>query len=601
MFEAYKVAVKVSLKNEVTAGLLGLSSQFKILGKDAEAFQKKINTIKKAAMVGAGIGAAGFFGLDIMSKMIKPAEEYAHILNIMNIQGLKHQEIAEAVSAAWKTTNTVITSTVSGNLKNFIDLKNIFRGNVQEAISYLPEFAKLAAVLGASSNAKVSGNSHDLAFSVAKALDIRGAVNPSEFKTESEMMAKVIIATQGRVLPQDYQMLAKYSRQSLYGASNKFLYTELPTLMLEQKTAGGGGGGGSNGGFGVPMNAAYRFFVQGIMTKVSHERLSELGLLSGSKYNDALKTTTTRTILRNGVAGASLFQSDPITWVQQYLVPALHREFGKNITKAEAIRAISSLRMSGTGSYALLQYYLKYSQIEGDANLIARAKNLNTAYKMSLSNDPNTVNLALSSQWNKLKLAFSMGIIPILLPTIMKLTTEFQKLGNALRAHPALAKKLALGIGSLFVSMIALGGALLTVSVVLNPITRSLLLLGTAFTGLALLLPTLINGVKWWGNEIEKFFHILPNNSSHGFTNMPSQVGFIPPPHVLGDLAHNFFQNPVPVPLEIHTYVHIDSKEIAHTVTRAQGKAASRQPNHGSVYNPNIGLQPNMLNYGNSF
>jgi hypothetical protein len=584
MFEAYKVAVKVSLKNEVSAGLIGLSGQFKALGREAEIFQAKLNSIKKIAFVGAGFGAAGFFGLDIMSKALKPAEEYAHILNVMNIQGLKHQEIAEAVASAWKTTNTVVTSTVTGNLKNFIDLKNIFRGNIQEAISYLPEFAKLATVLGASSNIKISGNAHDLAFSVAKALDIRGAITPAEFTKESEMMSKVIIATQGRVLPQDYQMMFKYGRQSTYGLSNEFLYQQIPTLMMEMKTAGGGSG--SHGGVGTSLAAGYRYVVQGIMTKAAFQALANLGL-EGGKFNDNIKTTTTRTILKHGVKGAELFQMNPFLWTQNVLLPALHTKYGENLSRQDLIRDINNLRMTQTASFAILQYALKAQQIYGDQRLINRAVNMNTAYQMSLSNDPNTVYSALSAQWDKLKLAFGMGVIPIILPIIMKLTTAFQQLGNSLRDHPFLTRQLAIGLAELFVSMVALGGAILTVSIVLSPVTRYVIALAAAFRGFVLLIPALIDGTKWWMNEIEKFFHVSPNNSQQ--VSSEGSTTFYHP-----GSTNNQSQ-------EIHHHIFLDTKQVAHTITREQGRLLSKQPNHGSVYNPNISLQPNMLNYGNAF
>lgn len=587
MFDAYTVAVKVALHDKVTSGLMGMSATFKRLGADAEAFQKKLAGIKKMAFIGAGIGGAGLLGLDVFSKMAKPAEEYAHLLNVLNIQGNTHLQIAQAIGAAWKTTGSVITSSIGGNLKTFIDLKNIFRGNIQEAISFMPEFAKFAAVLGAATDGKIHASADDLAYSAAKALDMRGAINPTEFRKESLMMAKVMIATHGRVLPQDYQMMFKYGRQATFGLSNEFLYEELPTLMMEMKTSGGGSG--SHGGIGTSLAAGYRYVVQGIMTKAAHEALANIGL-AGNSYNSALKTTTTRTILRNGVKGAQLFQYDPFQWTQDYLLPALHKKYGDNLSKQDLIRYINNLRMTQTASFAILQYALKSQQIYGDQKLIKRAMNLNDAYNMSLAHDPKTVGIALSAQWDAFKTAFMMGVVPVILPTLMSLTRGLSYLAQVLEHHRTLAKVMAIGFLGLFSAMSAVG-TLLIIGAAGNALIPGFKLLRLAmipllaplgeFAAALLVIYGIFKLLQPYWKEISGFIGLNKNTQT-------------------GNEVHDFssFYGATTRQPNTHVHLNIDGKKVAHVVVSHMSKSASHAPAHGSSFNSSMNLGYNMLNVG---
>lgn len=597
MFESYKVAVKVALQDEVSKGLIGLSTSFSALGKKADELQTKLDRIKKIAMVGIGFGAAGFMGLNLMSKALKPAEEYAHQLNIMNIAGLKQKEIAEAINAAWVNTSKVPTSTVVGNLKTFMDLRNIF-GHGGEAIQYMPELTMIQQVLKSSSESGVSQNADTLVYSLAKALDIRGAVNnPREFNEQAEMMSKVIAATQGRVLPQDYQMLFKYGRQGIPGLSNKFLYEELPTFMQEMK---GSGGGGSSGGFGTSIASFYRFFVQGVMSKAAMQGMIGLGLINP---NAGLKTTTVGTQLMQGqhVKGVDLAQSDPFEWVQQYLLPAIRKKYGENLTKNQMSLAIGDAMRgaSVTSIFATLQYALKSQQVYRDQKLIQQAMDPKSAYQASLSNDPNAAFKALSAQWTNLKTALGMEVIPILLPTIINIADEFNHLAKALREHPALAKALSLGFMGLFSSMAAVGSLLLIgaggkgLIIAFRVLTLALTPLLIPLGGIG----TLLAAIGVTAYAAYKALQVLPG----ALTALKDILGFN------GNGKSSIFSTFNPINsnrnnvTEHHTHLFLDGKQVAKVVTQHQANEASKQPAHGSVFNGNMFLQPNMLNPAGAF
>src|SRR5690348_7153371 len=174
MFEAYKVGIRLSLVSNVATGLAAMSRQFAATHAQAKALQLQLNRLKALALTGGAVTGAGLFGLHVMGKMLEPAEEYAHQLNVMNTAGLTHVEQVQAIAAAWKNTGTVITTTATDNLKSLLDLRNVL-GSLSEAQMALPIVSRIQAVLASSTEGRVSGNAKDLAFGMAKALDVIGA------------------------------------------------------------------------------------------------------------------------------------------------------------------------------------------------------------------------------------------------------------------------------------------------------------------------------------------------------------------------------------------------------------------------------------------
>ena len=289
--DAYTVYIKLALQNQVSAGLLGMSGQFTKLNAQADILQARLKSIGAMAMVGAGMLFGGIVGLSMFDKALKHGEEYAHQLNIINMAGVSQVDIANAIGDAWKVTGKVITTTATENLRMLNDMRIVF-GDMGEARQALPLVAQMQAVLMSSKEGKEAAQDKDFAFSVAKALDIIGAVkNKEEFMTEANMMAKTVTAFQGRVTPKMFQSTFAYARQAKYALDNEFKYEILPTLMMEYAMSGSGAGGGSRG-VGPMIAAMYRMTNQGYINKKALPELERVGLV---KKGSALKTTTSGT------------------------------------------------------------------------------------------------------------------------------------------------------------------------------------------------------------------------------------------------------------------------------------------------------------------
>lgn len=604
MFEAYKIGIRLSLVSNVATGLAMMSRQFTSTAGQGKALELQIKRIQALAMVGGAVTGIGLFGLKMMGDALDPAKEYAHQLNVMNMAGLTHAQQVEAIGAAWKNTGTVITTTATENLKSLLDLRNVL-GDMGEAEMALPIVTRIQAVLASSTEGRVSSNSKDLAFGMAKALDVIGAArDPKTFQTQAELMAKVITATQGRVTPDQFLSVFRYARQAKFGLNNEFLYEILPGLMLEN--AGSGGGGGGSRGVGPMLSAFYRLTNQGFINKKSLPLLAQLGLINP---NSAMSTSTTGTMV-DAMKGHELAASNPFQWVQSVLLPAIYGAYGKNISREKLQQVINDVfRGNQLGANLALEFALKPKNFLRDQGIIRGTMGAADAYQAALSNDPGTAQKALDSQWENLKVSFMMGVVPILVPLLTKLANVFMFIGDILRDHPLLAQSLAIGFTTLFAALgLVIGPVLLlkaamgAMSLALPGVVSSLGMASGALTllgkagalgaaGLAgyTLGSFLASAINWaiqkvrgddkatLGTSIYDLFHY---GNPTGFSQRPLNNGgtYSGAPHY-GPTAVGPHSGSKPI--QVHSTINLDGRKVAHAVTTHQAREMSR-PNTGS-------------------
>lgn len=575
MFDAYKIAVKISLVNHVSAGLLAMSKQMISLQGNAKELEKQLHSIKLLGLVGGAAAATGFMGLGIMAKMLKPAQEYAHQLNIINMAGWTQRDIANAVGDAWKNTGTVITTTATENLRTLLDLKNVM-GTLGEARMALPVVSRIQAVLAASSEAKVSGNSKDLAYSMAKALDVIGAGTSREaFEQQAELMSKVIIATQARVTPEMFKSFFVYSRQAAPGLSNDYKYGIVPTLL--QEMAGSSGGGGGSKGLGPAEAAFFRITNQGYINKKSLPELVSLGLVDP---RTALKTTTSGTTV-GAMTGSDLATSNPFKWTMDVLVPALKKKYGANMSTGDLVKHVNELfRGNQSAAWLVGQFITKTVNFERDQQNIQKTMSTADAYKAAIGNDPNTAALALSQQWKGLQVSFMMGVVPVLIPALMRLTVLFNDLAQWGRANPELMKRLAIGFAAVFGAM-AFGGTVTLLAAAFRGLGLALAFsgvggaagiagVGAALSPVAIGLAAIGAAVVGWkvGGAI---YNKLPQGAKDGigsyFVHAAAMLGDKEAQDAIDRMNPRQASGTIRHGQAIHVNVHIDGKKVAEHLT----------------------------------
>lgn len=455
-FAAYTVAIKLKLADEISGGIVAISQKLGLADKQALALNK---TLYQMEALGRSLSASGAFGLGFLSRALKPAEEYAHQLNIMNMAGMKQAEIATAIGDAWKLAGDNITTTATTNLKALLDLRNV-TGSLQEAREFLPIMQRMQTVLAASKEGHISGHAGDLAFSAMKALDIRGAVNdPERLKAQADLMTRVIEATQGKVTPEMYQSVFNYARQAKFALSDDFSYKILPTLMLENATKGGGGGGSK--GVGPAIAALYRFTNQGFVNKQSLPLLKELGLLGDGKI---LPTTTVDTVVAP-LKEAGLAAGNSFEWTNQVVVPRIIDYLNRHhqaVTDASVQQILNMItRGNQLAGGVLGEFYVKRQNFERDKRLLEGTMSPDEAYKAAMTKDPATAHRALSAAWQNFQTSLMVNVVPVVVPALLKLSRALNDLGDFARAHPNLTKDAVIGITAVS-GLLVVGGKLMT-------------------------------------------------------------------------------------------------------------------------------------------
>lgn len=470
MFEAYSVAVRVSLINNATTGLMGIASAFAKAHGNAVALQGQLDKIKGALLAGGALAGTGLFGLSLIEKTVPAAREYAHQIQQMNVAGMKQVEIAKAVKAAWGSAKDVPTASATENLKAIREFRMVF-GDTQHAIANMATVQKLQAVLANTNNGH-GGNYGDQAYTVAKALEMRGAtLNPAMFNQQADLMTKAIIASGGKVGPQDFLSNIIYGRRAAYGWDNTFTYSILPTLIQEMKGSGGGGARGP----GNALMSAYAAVVGGTVPQKALKVWDSLGLIDKSKV-EWTKAGEMKGVRPGGIVGADIFQANPYAWAQTVLLPAMK---SRGITDPAKVRETMQYLFPNRTASIMDQMVTQAWKFERDKNLIQGAQGLSGYYRL-LQKDPKMAEVAFHQQWNNVKTQLGLQVLPMLIVATQKATVGLSMMARAMEAHPKLTKALVVGFT-------ALAGAM--------AISGTVILIGTAFSMIGIAAPIVAAGV----------------------------------------------------------------------------------------------------------
>jgi hypothetical protein len=207
---AYSAAIKLSVANLASQGVRLLASDMLKAHGQAVKLQDKLSAVK---MVAVGYGLRLARGSRVFWAMrLRAAREYTHQLALMNGAGMSHLEIAKATGEAWKTSQSVLTTTASDNLRVIRELRSVFYGRMDEAYSALPMVQRTAAVI----QSQTGREDHDLAFAMIKYAEdtSKGKLTAAALEKALNWESKGLIAFGGTLNANDYLMAAKYAKTS---------------------------------------------------------------------------------------------------------------------------------------------------------------------------------------------------------------------------------------------------------------------------------------------------------------------------------------------------------------------------------------------------
>lgn len=489
--EAYSVAVRVSLINGVTAGLMNISRAFAKTHGDAKALQRTLDQIRFKVLAGGALAGTGLFGLHLLGKTLPYAKEYARQLALMNTLGMKQSEIAKTVGDAWRTSYAVPTSTAAANLATFRELRSAFGSDTEgqaHASSMLPVVARMQAVMQS-----LTGKAQDhVGFDMVKAIELRTGVMTTEaLQRNAELMSRAIIGMGGTISVADFHGALKMEKMGSNKLSDDFTYNYLPTLMQELKTAHGGGAQSA----GTVLQSLYQQ-MHGRMTKAAMPLWVEGGLL---KSSDIVRNATGQYQMKPGsVAGTELYEQNPFLWVQQYLRPAVAKIQAQHagMSAETAINAMFSNRNAAFGAYNM---FFKAAQYERDKTTISKADGGYAAYQKLLKTDPTLASQALHSQWQNIMAQIGYSIMPTLVSATLNLVGALRGLNQIMHEHPTTVKVLTIGFAALAAAL-TFGGTVILLSAAFSALSLVFTVISGAigtFMGVSITLGGILSGIIW--------------------------------------------------------------------------------------------------------
>lgn len=463
----FTVGVTIQMIDRFSAGLKSISSGVLTASVGADKLKDKLKGVHQKIVAVQALQSVGQNMLKMSENFFAPAikqgDEYIRVLNQMKMQGLSVAEVNKNISASWNLSDKLITTTPTENLKSLLELKNFFvnsKMEMPEARELLPDFMKAKTILAAASE-HMHFDSGGQTYAMAKALEMRGAANhPAQFQEEIEAMTKTMVASSGKVLPSDYQMVMKYARIGKIGFDKEFLYNKLPEIIMENKTSGGGGANS----VGTQLQALLRMGIQGVMNVPTATNLQKLGLLPHA----VMKTTTTGTAIKEkgSVAHADLLARDPYEWVNTILIPAMEKQQGHKFKDAKELNTAINTTLKGAGTMTGIVSELanKAQQIKRFEMVMKNLKNTNLLVEMA-KNDPSVAYKAFNASMEKLYTAFGEHVVPLLVPRIMQLAETIGQAAKWLHENPDAAKWIMYFVAGIGV----VGGILAAIATVVIP------------------------------------------------------------------------------------------------------------------------------------
>ena len=540
------------------------------------------------AAMAAQIGGGELTGM--VERMLHSAMEPAYFRSLLRADNRVSEDNAQgAYDAAIAATKSAPGTSLSKNMEAVLDLKNVL-GSLDEATKALPEFARLSSTLSVVS--RNQGGSGDPAFAAAKALEIMGGMtedyrdpktgkieerlNPALLHDRVQKMARVSVATAGRVGPEDYLGFAKQARVGGMQLSDEFVYEKLPAMLMAM--------GGQRAG--TAIQSISQVFQGGHVTNKSLDAMRELGL-AGTAH---VVGKGAKAHIVGEVFEQSLLATDPAAWatkVHDHLRNDLH------MTEEQALTAVQKMSQRNTIAGFL-------ADLMKDAAAIAKEQlNIQHTTPEAIANMQENNPEARMQRFHASLENFMAALAgPALEPALKLLdnaTAGLNRLGEWARANPGMATtmtEVAIGLGVVATAVGTLGMAIAIYGPAFK-MAGSLLgggappapaaaaggsLLGSIAggavrlaTGLAGLAAGVGIGVFWPNNGIQdgatESDIVRKFNAGPGYSAMPPG-GAAPPPSALPGGAPS---GPVPV-------VVTNGRDLTRSVAADQARQANRPP-----------------------
>lgn len=460
--DAYKIAVQISLVENVTRGLATLSRYFKAADTDAKALEERIARIGKMAAAGGILAAAGAGGLKLLQGPLEEAKKYQTELERFRALGLGDVVTSQADKFA-KGMN-VMGQSARDNMKLLREATSIM-GDFGHAQEVVPLLAKMKFGLES-----VMGEGHASKFeqmfqSAIKVTELRGAlvdretghIDTAKFSNALNMMTQAYVASGGLVKPQDYLAAIKTGGVSAKMMTPEMFFFGLGHFMQES--------GGSR--TGTAAMSMFQNWAMGRMPQRIAERMAGLGLLDPNAIHYG-KTGHITGVDPEGIIRSKEFTANPFKYVNDVVVPLLKQkgfsgdDLNMQLASLFGIRTASNLSDQFVREQKIAEVYAERAQRAANINGLSDAGGKTMAGK----------EIDLEAKLANLKLELGQKILPLAVRGLELLIGVLDRVTRFAKDFPGLTKAIVLATAAISGLMLVGGG---------------LFLLKAAISGLALL------------------------------------------------------------------------------------------------------------------
>jgi hypothetical protein len=452
MFEAYKVAVKLTLVNGVSSGLAGLALQFQNLNKHVGTAQssitqleRKLMEIKGLGLVGGAMAGAGAFGLSLFSAPLEEAKKFQQ--ESAKFASLGFGEAVNRQAVQFATGMKTIGTSARDNMAIVGDAMAVFK-DMNEAKMVAPLMAKMKFANEVIFGADAGGDRDRKLMDMMKVVEFRGGLkSPEEFARQANFAQQAIAGSRNRVDSSAMLQALKTGGVALSRRSNEAFYLGAEPLIQEF--------GGSR--YGTAAMSIYQNLVQSRGTITAQQELYRLGLLNKDmvQFNQLGKL---KKALPGAFTGSGILeQQGELALLEKVLLPAFAKQ---GITSEEGVlRELGMILGNRTGAALMSRIYQQREKLHIQTAANMHAENLDQASARASGTYEGKL-VDMHAKWRTLMKELGDTILPVAIKATQGLIGVLKGAIDFAREFTLLTKGMLIAFGVL-AGIVAAGGVVM--------------------------------------------------------------------------------------------------------------------------------------------
>ena len=586
MFEAYQVGVRLTLINNVSAGLLAITHGLTHANREVHGVNRgltemsgKLESLKRMGLVGGALVGVGALGLSLFKGPIDAAREYElaftkfKTLNLGDVVNKQADQFARSANLMG----------VSGKelMQTMHESVGLF-GGFDRAKKMAPLLAQLNQANSAIFGGKVDRLDEGSTRSLLQFIDRRdGTKDEASFLRQLNVAQKLVTGSGGFIKFRDLGQFSQQAGTAFRGLSDEGLLN-MSSIMQEQ--------GGARAG--TAFMSLYQNLVAGRTPAKAMAMLQNFGLAKLSmETSGAVGASKAKSLVLKDLVGGDLLRANPTEWFRTVFLPALNKQ---GVTsEADILKTTNDLISNRTGSSQGSIMSTQILKVIRDAAITKGAMDANQTIS-AWQNDPNSKFANLTARWSDTLRELGLVVLPVAIRAVEGMTAVLKGAINFAREFPLVTKGMV-GLFGILSTAAAAGGAIILAKVAFGGLA---LVLGGGLGGIAVVALAAAAGITAVTYELSGLRKVL---GREGVKFTPETAARLKDPAVQAQLdaldggKSPFVRGASSKPVQVNTTVTMDGKKVASIVSMHQAREANRPQSGSSMFDPNMGLPPKTL------